>query len=156
MMEQRLNLIKNSGEYLTEKITNAKNVDDLTKLMDHIQSLTNILKLGPNPYLTIAEKVRGHKDAIFKLVIDLRTEYLIRESNWKSSLNQIGKLEEPKKPLICDKRHELVECATLPPNYIGGIYICNKCRSRKQVGPFAKIWHCNVCNYDLCPQCSTK
>lgn len=37
--------------------------------------------------------------------------------------------------------------------YYSNSYACNSCSKSKTVDDDG-IWHCNTCNYDLCPECA--
>jgi hypothetical protein len=37
--------------------------------------------------------------------------------------------------------------------YYSNSYACNSCSKSKTVDDDG-IWHCNSCNYDLCPECA--
>jgi hypothetical protein len=64
---------------MNSKIASAITGDDLTKLMIYFQSLSdNVLKVDHNSYLNIASKIKNHKEAVFKLVDDLKKEYFTR------------------------------------------------------------------------------
>lgn len=66
-VEERMKLLKDSGEELTVAIGQARTPDDLKKIMDHIHTLSTMLKPGTNPYMHLAQNISSHNDTIRKL-----------------------------------------------------------------------------------------
>jgi len=105
MVEQRLKLLKDSGEELSAQINAARTSDDLKKLMDHMQTLSVIVRPGVNPYLTIAANISSHRETMTKIAADFLREFSSRSEQAKEALCRVSKLEQTKRPRLCDNNH---------------------------------------------------
>lgn len=149
-------MLKDSNEELSKSIAGARKPEDLKRLMDHIHTLGTMLKPGVNPYTILATNIASHREILARLTGEFLNDFTSRNEKLKQALYRVSKLEEGKVPLQCDKKHNLIRCTILPPNYILGRYACDLCRSGGVISKNHPVWHCGLCNYDVCPSCADK